>query len=106
MTRKRHTEEPILAVLKGAPAGIGVPALCRTHGLSDATCYQWRANAAGLEGSDVKKLRQLEDENRRLTQRVAEQALDLHALDAVTATHGEGPRRSGPRPHAWWHAVG
>ena len=62
MTRKRHTEEQIIAVLKDAQAGIGVQELCRKHGISDATFYKWRAKYAGLEGSDVKKLRQLEDE--------------------------------------------
>jgi putative transposase len=85
MTRKRHTEEQIIAVLKDAPAGIGVQELCRKHGISDATFYKWRMKYAGLEVSDVKKLRQLEDENRRLKQMVAEQALDIQALKALTA---------------------
>ena len=87
MTRKRHTEEQIIAVLKDAQAGIGVQELCRKHGISDATFYfyKWRTKYAGLEVSDVKKLRQLEDENRRLKQLVAEQALDIQALKAVTA---------------------
>jgi putative transposase len=85
MTRKRHTEEQIIAVLKDTQAGIGVPELCRKHGISDATFYKWRAKYAGLEVSDVKKLRQLEDENRRLKQMVADQALDIQALKAVTA---------------------
>ena len=58
---------------------------CRTHGISEATFYQWRTKYAGLEVSDVKKLRQLEGENRRLKQMVAEQALDIQALKAVTA---------------------
>ena len=85
MTRKRHTEEQIIGVLKDAQAGIGVQELCRKHGISDATFYKWRAKYAGLEVSEVKKLRQLEDENRRLKQMVAEQALDIQALKAVTA---------------------
>jgi putative transposase len=85
MTRKRHTEEQIIAVLKDAQSGIGVQELCRKHGISDATFYKWRTTYAGLEVSDVKKLRQLEDENRRLKQMVAEQALDIQALKAVTA---------------------
>lgn len=85
MTRKRHTEEQIIAVLKDVQTGIGVSALCRKHSISDATFYKWRAKYAGLEVSDVKKLRQLEDENRRLKQMVAEQALDIQALKAVTA---------------------
>ncbi len=85
MTRKRHTEEQIIGVLKDAQAGLGVQELCRKHGISDATFYKWRTKYAGLEVSDVKKLRQLEDENPRLKQMVAEQALDIQALKAVTA---------------------
>lgn len=85
MARKRHTEEQIIAVLKEAEAGLGVQELCRKHGISDPTFYKWRAKYAGLDVSDVKKLRQLEDENRRLKQMVAEQALDIQALKALTA---------------------
>jgi len=61
-------------VLKDAQAGIGVQELCRKHGISDATFYKWRTKYAGLEVSDVKKLRPLEDENWRLKQMVAEHA--------------------------------
>jgi putative transposase len=85
MARKRHTEEQIIAVLKEAQAGLNVLDLCRKHGISDATFYKWRAKYGGLEVSDAKKLRQLEEENRRLKQMVAEQALDIQALKAVTA---------------------
>ena len=85
MTRKRHTEEQIIMVLKEAQAGLRVQDLCRKHGISDATFYKWRAKYSGLEVSDVKKLRQLEEENRRLKQMVAEQALDIQALKAITA---------------------
>jgi putative transposase len=74
MTRKRHTEEQIIAVLKDAQAGVSVQDLCRKHGISDATFYKWLAKYAGMDVSDVKKLRQLEKENRRLKQMVAEQA--------------------------------
>ena len=65
--------------------GVGIQEVCRKHGISDATFYKWRAKYAGLEVSDVKKLRQLEDENRRLKQMVAGQPLDIQALKAVTA---------------------
>jgi putative transposase len=57
-TRKRHTEEQIIAVLKDAQAGVSVQGLRRKHGISDATFYKWRTKFAGLEVSDVKKLRQ------------------------------------------------
>jgi len=85
MTKKRHTEEQIIAVLKDAQAGVSVQDLCQKHGISNATFYKWRTKCAGLEISDVKKLRQLEDENRRLKQMVAEHALDIQALKAITA---------------------
>jgi putative transposase len=85
MIRKRHTEEQIITVLKDAQAGVSVQNLCRKHGITDATFYKWWTNYAGLEISDVKKLRQLEDENQRLRQMVAEQALDIQALKAITA---------------------
>ncbi len=103
MTRKRHTEEQIIAVLKDAHAGIGVHELCRKHGISDATFYKWRTKYAGL--NDVKKLRQLEDENRRLKQMVAEQALDIQALKAINAKTGraQGEASGGSVEHrALW----
>ena len=84
-TETSHGGNRSFAVLKDAQAGIGVPELCRKHSISDATFYKWRAKYAGLEVSDVKKLRQLEDENRRLKQMVAEQALDIQALKAINA---------------------
>jgi putative transposase len=85
MTRKRYTEEQIIAVLRDAQTGIGVQELCRKHAISDVTFYKWLAKYAGLEVSDVKKLRQLEGENRRLKQMLAEQALDIQALKAINA---------------------
>ena len=62
MTRKRHTEEPIIAVLKDAQAGVSVQDLCRKHGISNVTFHTWRTKYAGLAVSDVKKLRQREEE--------------------------------------------
>ena len=106
MTRKRHTEEPIIAVLKDAQAGVRVQDLCRKHGISDATFDTWRTKYAGRDVSDVKTRRQLEEENRRFKQLVAEQALDIHARKAITAKNGYGPRRNGPPPCCWWHALG
>ena len=78
--RKRHTEEQIIGVLKEAEAGAKTVDLCRKHGISDATFYKWKAKFGGMEVSDAKRLRALEDENRRLKQLVADQALDNRVL--------------------------
>ena len=68
MVRKRYTEEQIIAVLNEAEAGARTADLCRKHGMSDATFYNWKAKYAGLTVSELKKLKSLEDENRRLKQ--------------------------------------
>lgn len=83
MPRKRYTEEQIIGVLKQAEAGVKTVDLCREHGISEPTFYKWKAKFSGMEVSDARKLRALEDENRRLKQIVANQALDLEALKAV-----------------------
>ena len=80
MVRKRHTEEQIIAVLNEAESGARTADLCRKYGMSDATFYNWKAKYAGLTVSELKRLKSLEDENRRLKQIVAQQALDNWAL--------------------------
>lgn len=80
MQRKRYTEEQIIGVLREGEAGGKVADLCRKHGMSEATFYKWKAKYAGLSVSDLKRLKGLEEENRRLKQIVAEQALDNRAL--------------------------
>jgi putative transposase len=80
MVRKKYTEEQIIAVLKESEAGAKTADLCRKYGMSDTTFYNWKAKYAGLSVSELKRLRSLEDENRRLKQIVAQQALDNWAL--------------------------
>ncbi len=80
MVRKKYTEEQIIAVLKESEAGAKTSDLCRKYGMSDATFYNWKAKYAGLSISELKRLRSLEDENRRLKQIVAQQALDNWVL--------------------------
>jgi putative transposase len=92
MKRARFREEQIINILKEAEGGTKVPELCRRHGISDATFYTWRSKYGGLEVSEMRRLRQLEEENRRLKSIVADQALDLRALKDVLAKNGYGPR--------------
>jgi putative transposase len=80
MVRKKYSEEQIIAVLREAEAGAKPADLCRKYGMSDATYYNWKAKYAGMTASDLKRLKSLEEENRRLKQIVAEQALDNRAL--------------------------
>ena len=80
MVRKKYTEEQIIAVLREGEAGTDVSDLCRKYGMSDATYYNWKAKYAGLTVSELKRLKALEEENRRLKQIVGEQALDIRAL--------------------------
>ena len=81
--KRRFSEEQIIRILQEAEAGTKVIDLCRKHGISDATYYNWKAKYGGMNISDMKKLKVLEDENRRLKRIVADQALDIQALKAV-----------------------
>ncbi len=85
MKRKRFTEEQIIAGLKEAEAGLPTPEVCRKYGISDATFYNWRRKYGGMEVSDARRLRQLEEENRRLKHLVADLTLDVQMLKAVNS---------------------
>ncbi len=80
MVRKKYTEEQIIAVLKEGEAGVPVRELCRKYEMSDGAYYTWKVRYAGMTVSELKKLKGLEEENRRLKQLVGEQALDIRAL--------------------------
>ena len=92
MSKKRYTEEQIIAVLKEADAGVKTADLCRKHNVSDATIYKWKAKYSGMEVSDIRKMKSLEDENRRLKQMVANQALDIEALRALSSKNFLSPK--------------
>ncbi len=83
MKGKRFSEEQIIAVLKEAEAGARTPELCRRHGITQQTFYRWKSKYGGMQVSEVRRLRQLEDENRKLKHLVAELTLDNRALKEV-----------------------
>ena len=85
MRRSKFSDEQILAIVKEGEAGRKVSDLCRTHGITEQTYYRWKSKYGGRELSELQRLKQLEDENRRLKHIVAEQTLDIQALKAVVA---------------------
>jgi putative transposase len=84
--KKRFTDEQIISILKEAEAGAKVAELCRKHGISDATYYNWKAKFGGMTVSDAQRLKALEAENARLKRLLAESMLDNAALKASRYT--------------------
>lgn len=80
MKRTRFTEEQIIGVLKEHEAGMKTADLCRKHGVSQATFFKWKSKFGGMDVSDARKLKALEDENRRLKKLLAETMLDVTML--------------------------
>ena len=80
MRKSRFTEEQIIKALKEHAAGLSVSDVCRKHGVSDATFYKWRSRYGGMEVSDARRLKALEEENRRLKKLLAKTILDASTL--------------------------
>jgi len=85
MKRKRFSEGQIIMVLKQAEGGLSIPELTRKYGISEGTFYRWKSKYGGLELSEAKRLKQLDEENRRLKRLVADQALDIQILKEVVS---------------------
>lgn len=83
MKRSRFSENQIINILKEAEVGVPVADLCRTHGFSKSSFYKWKAKYGGMEASDLRRLRELEEENRRLKQMYAELSLEHQVLKDV-----------------------
>jgi len=85
MRKSRFSEEQIIKILKEKEAGAKLADLCRRHGISEQTFHRWKAKFGGMEVNEARRLKQLEDENRRLKHLVADLTLDNQALKAIAA---------------------
>lgn len=83
MKKSRFSETQIIGILKAVEAGRMVKDVCREHGISDATYYQWKSKYGGMEAADIKRLRELEEENRKLKMMVADLSLENRAIKEV-----------------------
>jgi putative transposase len=86
MRKSKYTEEQIIGFLRQVEAGMPVKDLCRKHGFSDASFYKWRAKFGGMDVSEARRLKELENENGKLKKLLAEAHLDIHALKSVFGT--------------------
>jgi putative transposase len=85
MKRSRFSDEQIIAIVKEQEAGMATAEVCRRHGVSGATFYKWKAKYGGLEVSEAKRLRSLEDENAKLKKLLAEAMLDIAVLKDISS---------------------
>ena len=101
MKRSRFNEEQIIAILKQHEGGVSTADVCREHGISSATFYKWKAKFGGMEVSDARKLRALEDENAKLKRLLAEQMLYNAMLKGPPCLAAIGPRPMADASRKW-----
>jgi putative transposase len=94
MKRSRFTEERIISILREQEAGAGTAEVCRKHGISAATFYKWKAKFGGLDVSDARRLKALEEENAKLKKLLAEAILDNAMLKQVASKNGDARRQA------------
>lgn len=95
MKRSRFSEEQVIGILKEQEGGVATADVCRRHGISSATFYKWKSRFGGLEVSEARKLKVLEDENARLKRLLADAMLDNAMLKDVAAKNGDARRQAG-----------
>jgi putative transposase len=88
MKRTKFSEQQIITILKEAESGLKVADLCRQHGMSQSTFFKWKSKYGGLEVSELRRIKQLEEENHRLKRMFADLSLDHHALKDVMSKKG------------------
>ena len=88
MKKSRFTESQIISILKEADTGMKVDDICRKHGISNATYYVWKSKYGGMEASDVKRMRELEEENTKRKKMFAELSLENHAMKELFSKKG------------------
>lgn len=100
MKQSRFSDSQILAILKQAEAGTPAPEVCREHGISSATFYKWRSKYGGMDASLMARLKELEDENRRLKKMYAEERLKAEIIKEALEKKADAilPARDGERP--------
>ena len=95
MKRSRFTEEQIIGILRDQEAGMKTADVCRKHGISEATFYKYKAKFGGMDVSDARKLKALEDDNTKLKKLLAEAMLDNAMLKDIASKNGDARREAG-----------